>query len=207
MDQWEWTRSSPVIQLIKSQTEQSIFEIDPYIAKFGPYFIHYLRRSIILLNVIVDHFDTGPDHRLDNFCLDQTTHWSAPYSKFSWRVKNKGLKMDWSGPLQWTNLQLEWTTDWTVFFLDRTTHWTTFFWTRPHTGPLFSGPDHTLDCPIFQISWGVKNKGLKMDRSGPLQWTNLQLDRTTDWTIFFWTGPHMHYLHERSRRRWMHGLI
>ena len=55
-------RSSPVIQLIKSRTEQSIFvEIDPYIAKFGPYFIHYLRQSIILLNVMVDHFDTGPD--------------------------------------------------------------------------------------------------------------------------------------------------
>ena len=82
MDQWEWTsflvrsalkkntnlldqvvhRSSPVIQLIKSWTEQSILvEIDPYIAKFGPYFIHYLRQSIILLNVMVDHFDTGPE--------------------------------------------------------------------------------------------------------------------------------------------------
>ena len=153
MDQWEWTsflvrsalkkntnlldqvvhRSSPVIQLIKSRTEQSIFvEIDPYIAKFGPYFVHYLRMSIILLNVRVDHFDTGPDHRLDLFCLDRTTHWTAPYSKFSWRVKNKGLKMDRTCPLQWTNLQL-----------DRTTDWTIFFWTGLHTGPLFSGPDWT----------------------------------------------------------------
>ena len=116
---------------------------------FVPYFIHYLRRSIILLNVIVDHFETGPDHRLDNFCLDQTRHWSAPYSKFSWRVKNKGLKMDRSGPLQWTNLQL-----------DQTQTGPFFFWTGPHTGTLFSGPNHTLYCPIFQISWGSKNKGL-----------------------------------------------
>ena len=71
MDQWEWTsflvrsalknnynlldqvvhRSSPVIQLIKSRTEQSIFvEIGPYIAKFGPYFIDYPRQSIIMLD-------------------------------------------------------------------------------------------------------------------------------------------------------------
>merc|ERR1711911_525691 len=103
MDQWEWTRflvrsalknnnnlldqvvhrSSPVIQLIKSRTEQSVLvEIDPYIAKFGPYFIHYLRQSIILLNVMLDHFDTGLDHTLDHFFLDRTTHWTAPYSKF-----------------------------------------------------------------------------------------------------------------------------
>ena len=43
-------RSRPVIQLIKSRTEQSIFvEIGLYIAKVGPYFIDYLRQCIILL--------------------------------------------------------------------------------------------------------------------------------------------------------------
>ena len=130
MDQWEWTsflvrsalknnynlldqvvhRSSPVIQLIKSRTEQSIFvEIGPYIAKFGPYFIDYSRQSILLLDILVDQFATGPDHGLDHFFLDWTTHWTAFFwtrphtglpniSNFLRGVKNKGLKMDRSGP-------------------------------------------------------------------------------------------------------------
>ena len=108
-----------------------------------------------------------------NLLLDRTTHWTAWYSKFPGRVKNKGLKMYQSGPFQWTYLQLDWTTDWTFFsgpdntldrfFLDQTTHWTAWY----------------SKCP-----GRVKNKGLKMDRSGPFQWTNLQLDQTTDWTTF-----------------------
>ena len=91
MDQWEWTsflvrsalknnnnlldqvvhRSSPVIQLIKSRTEQSIFvEIGPYIAKFGPYFIDYLRQSIILLLLLW----------WTTLTLDRTTHRTAQIS-------------------------------------------------------------------------------------------------------------------------------
>ena len=118
MDQWEWTsflvrsalknnnnlldqvvhRSSPVIQLIKSWTEQSIFvEIGPYIAKFGPYFIDYPRQSIIMMDVMADHFDTGPDHGLDHFFLDRTTHRTAQYSKFPEGGQKQGLK---NGPVR-----------------------------------------------------------------------------------------------------------
>ena len=110
--------------------------------------------------------------------------WTAPYSKFPGRVKNKGLKMDWSCPFQWTNLQL-----------DRTTDWTTFSWNGPRAGPLFSGLDHTLDrfCLDQTKDWTawyskfpcrVTNKWLNIDWSGPFQWTNFQLDRTMNWTNF-----------------------
>ena len=109
MDQWERTfilvrstlkkntnlldqvvhRSSPVIQLIKFRTEQSIFvEIGPYIAKFGPYFIDHLRQSIIPLNVMVNHFDTGMVDHFDTG-LDHTL--DCPIFQFPGRVKNKGL--------------------------------------------------------------------------------------------------------------------
>ena len=162
MDQWEWTsflvrsalknnnnlldqvvhRSSPVIQLIKSRTEQSIFvEIGPYIAKFGPYFIDYPRQSIILLDVMVDHFDTGPDHGLDHFFLDRTTHRTAQYSKFPEGGQKQGLK---NGPVRSILVdQFATGPDHGLdhFFLDWTTHWTTL-----------SGPDCTMDCPIYQIS-------------------------------------------------------
>ena len=43
---------------------------------------------------MVDHFDTGPDCGPDH--------------------KNKGLKINWFGPIKWTNLQLDQTTDWTT---------------------------------------------------------------------------------------------
>ena len=156
MDQWEWTsflvrsalknnynlldqvvhRSSPVIQLIKSRTEQSIFvEIGPYIAKFGPYFIDYSRQSIILLDVMVDHFATGPDHGLDHFFLDRTTHWTAQYFKFPEGGQKQGLK---NGPVRSILVDhLSTGPDHGLdhFFLDRTTDWTTFFWTGPHNGP------------------------------------------------------------------------
>ena len=154
MDQWEWTsflvrsalknnnnlldqvvhRSSPVIQLIKSRTEQSIY-IGPYIAKFGPYFIDYPRQSIILLDVMVDHFDTGPDHGLDHFFLDRTTHRTTQYSKFPEGGQKQGLK---NGPVRSILVDhLSTGPDHGLdhFFLDRTTDWTAFVWTGPHNGP------------------------------------------------------------------------
>ena len=100
-------RFSPVIQLIKSWTEQSIFvEIGPYTVKFGRYFIDYLRQFIILLNVMVKHFDTGLDCGPDHFL------WTGPHTGLPHIPK--GLKMDWSGQLKLTNLQLDQTTEGTL---------------------------------------------------------------------------------------------
>ena len=50
--------------------------------------------------------------------------------------------------------------------LDWTMDWTTCLWTLPHTGTLLSVPDHTMDCPIFKISWEGQKQGLK---NGPVR--------------------------------------
>ena len=111
---------------------------------------------------------SGQDHTMD-----------CPIFQISWGGEKQGLK---NGPVRSILVdQFETGPDQGLdhFFLDWTTHWTAFIWTGPHNG-----------LPNTQISWGVKNKGLKMDRSGPFLWTNLKQDRTTDWTSFFWTRTH-----------------
>ena len=92
VDQWEWSSfvlvrstfikktdlldqvvhmSSPVIKLIESRTEQSIFvEIG---SKFRPYFNDYPGQSIKLLNMMADYFalDRNADQII--FCV-----WTGP---------------------------------------------------------------------------------------------------------------------------------
>ena len=126
----------------------------------------------------MDQFSTGQDHGLDHFYLDWTTHWTTPYSKFPGRVK-KGLKngpvrsisvdqfptgpdhtldclifqISWKGKKQGLENVPIWSISVDLFATGLDHGLDIFFWTRQHTGPLFSGPDHTLDCLIFQMSW------------------------------------------------------
>ena len=147
----------------------------------------------LVQSIKVDQFATGSDHGLDRFFLDQTTHWTAPYSKFPGGGQKQGLK---NGPV-WSITVDQFATgpnhglDRFFFGPDHTLDH--FFWTRPHNGPLFSGPHHTLDCPIFQISWGGQKQGLK---NGPVRSITVDqfatgpdhgldhffLDHTTHWT-------------------------